>query len=178
MNFTAIIDKHSDKFDTSFNGLTDEQLNWRPNDQTWSIAQNLEHLIIINESYFPIFDQLMAGNFKPPFIGKFNFIAKKFGQMILKSVDPNNLKKSKTFEVWKPNTSQIDGDILSRFLDHQATLKQYIIKLEKGQFLNSVIHSPVNKYIIYTLDDAFKIIVDHESRHFKQATGILNLQNG
>jgi len=32
-----------------------------------------------------------------------------------------------------------------------------------------VISSPANKYIVYKLENAFDIIINHERRHFKKA---------
>ena len=39
------IDKTTEDFTKSFGSLTPEQMNWKPNPQVWSIAQNIDHLI-------------------------------------------------------------------------------------------------------------------------------------
>lgn len=43
----------------AFGKLSAEELNWKPDFNTWSIAQNIDHVIKINESYFPILRQLI-----------------------------------------------------------------------------------------------------------------------
>lgn len=42
-NWTSELNEISQQCLTLFGSLTSEQLNWKPNSTTWSIAQNLEH---------------------------------------------------------------------------------------------------------------------------------------
>jgi hypothetical protein len=50
--WTLQIDDTTAAFKKAFGQLSDEQLNLKPNSSTWSIGQNIEHLIAVNESYF------------------------------------------------------------------------------------------------------------------------------
>jgi uncharacterized damage-inducible protein DinB len=43
-----------------FQTLSEEQFNWKPNTKSWSIAQCLDHLIVSNEKYFPVFEAVFA----------------------------------------------------------------------------------------------------------------------
>ena len=61
------IDEITDDFNRIFEPLTPSELNWKPNPGTWSIAQNIDHLIVINESYFQVFAQLREGKYEKPF---------------------------------------------------------------------------------------------------------------
>ena len=67
-NWISLLHKITDQTTTEFGTLTNEQLHWKPNPHTWSIAQNLDHLIVINESYYPILESLKAGSYQTPFI--------------------------------------------------------------------------------------------------------------
>jgi hypothetical protein len=163
------IDKITSDFTATFGGLTQEQLNWKPDSKTWSIAQNIDHLMVLNQTYFPIIQSIRENKFMLPFIGKIPFLVNFLGKMILSSVQPDRRRKVKTFSIWEPKSSNIDGDILERFRDHQEKLKKLIVDnsdlIEKGV----VISSPANKNIVYRLDKAFEIIITHEMRHFEQA---------
>jgi hypothetical protein len=173
--WTSKIDFLTENFIELFHDLSEEQLNQKPNESSWSIAQNMEHLIRINESYFPIIESIHAGNYKVPFIGKAGFMVNFFGNMILKSVQPDRKKKTKTFAIWEPRKNTVITHILSKFYTHQSELKQTILNcrdlLEKG----TVISSPANKYIVYKLETAFDIIVAHEERHLEQAKEVLSV---
>lgn len=147
--------------------MTDAQLNIKPNQNTWSIAQNIDHLVTINSSYFPILKEIRNGNYKPPFIAKIGIIPKMLGNTMLKSVQPQNKKKIKTFEIWEPHKGKNITHILNTFTLHQDELKQEIKDSEN--ILESVISSPANRNIVYTVEKAFEILIAHEKRHLLQA---------
>ena len=160
---------------SQFGELTDERLNWKPNPNTWSIAQNLEHLIVVNETYYPVMDSLIAGTYKAPFIAKFGLIASLFGRIVIKAVQPDRQRKMKTFPIWEPSNNEIQGDILIRFEEHQSELMQKIENVKKFAAQGTIISSPANRNIVYKLETAFDIIVSHEERHLEQAKEILLL---
>ncbi|AEE48668.1 DinB family protein [Haliscomenobacter hydrossis] len=169
MNWASEIDNITRAFESNFGHLTVEELNWKPNAQTWSVAQNIDHLMVVNETYFPVLAALEAETYKTPFLAKFSFIVSFFGKTVLNAVQPDRSKKMKTFPVWEPTSLPIKADLLQQFQLHQSELKQKIAAakelLEKGV----VISSPANRHIVYKLETAFDIIVAHEQRHLAQA---------
>ncbi len=74
LNWKEQIDQNTKLVQELFSKIPAQQLNVQPNIQTWSIAQNLEHLIVINESYYPILNQLHGHVYKAPFHAKFTFL--------------------------------------------------------------------------------------------------------
>lgn len=171
-NWLHEIDQITLAFKKNFEALSEEELNWKPNVQTWSIARNIEHLIIINESYFLTLEALRKGTYKTPLIGKLGFLTKLMGQTMLKAVQPDRREKTKTFSMWEPTQGEEITGILNKFKEHQEDLKRQI-KWSKEQLKKgAVLASPANKYIIYPLHTAFKIIITHEKRHFEQAKGV------
>ena len=173
--WTEEIDKITGRFLNSFSLLSEEELNWKPSPEIWSIAQNIDHLIRVNESYFPVFSNLKHGSYNLPFIARFGFVVKFFGNFILKSVQPDNNKKTQTFPIWKPAESNFEKNILHRFEEHQVKLKENINMVADKIRENAVISSPANKNIVYKLETAFDIIVAHERRHLNQANKIYEL---
>jgi hypothetical protein len=172
---TQKIDRVTKAVVTEFGTLNQDQLNWKPHASVWSIAQNLDHLIVINTTYFNIPKQLRAGNYSLPWMAKFNFMVNFLGKTILKSVEPAAHKKIKTFPIWEPSKSKISGDVVPQFVLHQIQLKDLITNstdlIERG----AVISSPANRAIVYKLEMAFQIIAAHEERHLRQAREVLRL---
>ena len=156
-----------------FGSLSPEQLNRKPDPGTWSIGENIAHLIVVNTSYFPVLEALKEGTYHPPFIAKIGFIVRFLGRTILEAVQPNRQKKMKTFPIWEPGTSHLASPILQQFKAHQTALCQQIegmaALLDKGVVLSS----PANKHLVYSLETAFDIIVAHEQRHLEQAKEVL-----
>lgn len=167
--WTTAIDETTHDFKKSFGSLTIEQLNWKPGPQIWSIGQNIDHLIVVNQTYFPILSSLRNGTYQQPFIGKFSFIVSFFGNILLQSVQPDRKKRMKTFPIWEPTHSAMGADLFERFERNQVELKNIIEHSQDLLDLGTVISSPANKYIVYKLERAFAIIITHEQRHFEQA---------
>jgi hypothetical protein len=172
-NWTTELDSITEQFISQFGTLTNEQLNWKPDPNTWSIAQNLDHLIVVNETYYPVLNSLKEGKYKAPFISKIRFLVSFFGKTILKAVQPDRRKKMKTFPIWEPGVTQIEGDILKKFENHQKELKQKIEDAKELADKGAIISSPANRNIVYKLETAFDIMVSHEKRHLEQAKEVL-----
>jgi len=162
-------------FQQAFGGLSAEQLNWKPNPETWSIAQNINHLITINETYFPVIEKVQNGEYNTPWWSKLAFVTRFFGNVIYNASDANRKRKMKTFPIWEPEASDLPADILDQFEAHQQALAKQIESavnlIERGV----VISSPANSSIVYKLERAFDIIVVHEKRHFEQAKEVMKM---
>jgi len=167
------IDHVTKQVESVFGALSDAQLNQKPDPNTWSIAENLEHLILVNESYYPLIDSVRKGEMRLGWSSKLGFLRNVLAKMILGSVEPTRKRKMKTFPIWTPAASSITPQAVIRFVEHQKQLAAFISScndlLEKGQ----VICSPANKNITYTLAQAFEIIVTHEERHLNQAKEVV-----
>ena len=177
LNWKEHIDQNTTLVQELFSKIPEQQLNFQPNNQTWSIAQNLEHLIVINESYYPILNELHSHEYSAPFQAKFKFLVNFFGNFVLKSVEPSRRKKMKTFPIWEPMNSGVSHGVIERFIQHQEELKKTIEAAAPLISNEVVIHSPASKIIVYKLATAFDIIVAHESRHINQAKELLELMN-
>jgi hypothetical protein len=175
-DFINRLDELTLKFSREFGELSEREIHWKPDPETWSIAQNIEHLILINQSYFPMIDKLRNKNHKKPFTANFSFLVNFFGRTILKSVQPSTSRKTKTFSIWKPAENSMSKNVVFRFMKHQEKLKQKIIQSEDLLKQNAIISSPANPKIVYKIDAAFKIILAHEERHFQQAKKLLKIQ--
>jgi uncharacterized damage-inducible protein DinB len=156
--------------------LQASDLNWKPNAEAWSIAQILEHIIKVNTSYYPILTALHKGTYRLSWTARIPFLPRVFGRMILNSVKPENVRKVRTFPMWNPEASTIDESIVDDFLLHQTELKNHIVSASDLLERHVVIGSPANANIVYTLEDAFHIIVTHEERHLAQLKRILASQ--
>jgi uncharacterized damage-inducible protein DinB len=176
-NWLQRIDQQTDRVNTFFGKLTDEQLYRKPGEKIWSVAENLQHLIVINNSYFPAIEIIRAGKQKLGFLSKFAFIRKFFGKMIIAGVQADRKKKMKTFAVWQPAHFKSSENLIETFVKHQESIKKLISDSEDLLLKNAIIASPANKNIVYSLADAFEIIVTHEERHVNQAAELLKVQN-
>jgi len=170
------IEEVSAEFIKYFGNLTEQQLNSRKQEDQWSIAQCIEHIILVNESYFSIVTAIREKKYQAGWNSRVGLLVNYFGKRMLNMVHPGNKKKSKTIAPWEPlNTKPLD-EITMKFIAHQQSLKHLIISSQDLVQSKTIIHSPVNKRMVYTLSDAFKIMVAHEQRHLQQAKAVLVMQ--
>ena len=159
--------------ESAFGNLTADQLNWKPGPSQWSIAQCLEHLIVINGSYFPVFERIERGQFTPNFMERLPLLPRVLGPLVLKAVSPESPRRYKTASSFQPSGSAISGDIVARFVTHQQKVARHLeaaVNLQPERF---VITSPVASFVTYSLLDACRIIVAHEQRHVAQARRVM-----
>lgn len=170
-NWQQELEEITNDFEKDFQGVSPSLWDRVIDDHTWSIAENVRHLIVINESYFPIFGQLVKGDYEKPFAAKIRFLANLTGNMILKSVDPGNPKKQLTLAMWNPNKlpPAPANELMEKFKQHQKELSGWIERLQPFLEEKQIIHSPANRMIAYPLETAIKIIISHEKRHLQQA---------
>jgi hypothetical protein len=171
------IDQITESFVAEFGNLSEEDLNWKPSLKIWSIAQNIDHLMVINKTYYPVIQSVRNNTYVLPWIGKIRFMVNFMGKTILGSVQPDRRKKMKTFPLWEPASSTFGRDILDKFKSHQESLKALISDCQDLVDKGTVISSPANKNIVYKLEIAFEIIITHERRHLEQARELLKLKS-
>lgn len=159
------------EFEKLLEDLGVHELNFRPSPSSWSIAENLSHLIRLNKSYYPIFDQLIDGQYKSPMMGKIPFMVKAMGNLLFRAMGSKS--KTKTFAKWEPVRKVYDLDIAAEFSEHQMELSAYIQKLDPFFESGAVIHSPVNRLLVYSLDKSIDIIIAHEKRHLEQSKNLM-----
>ena len=121
--------------------------------------------------------EIRNGNYRLPFIARLSFITKFSGKFILKAVEPHRKKKVKTFSIWKPQVENINTGIVNKFVVHQQELKKFFSDCRDLIEKETIIASPANRNIVYSLSAAFDIIIAHEKRHFNQANEVLQLLN-
>lgn len=171
MDLPAVIDaanKVASDTRSTFAHLSTSQLNWKPSAERWSVAQCFEHLLTSNKGYLPIIDNVLAG-YKRTFWQSMPVLPGLMGKLLVKSMDPASTRKVKASKRFQPAQSDISGSIINDFVDLQ---KQIVDKMKATEHLNLekiVITSPVAGVVIYSLMDAYRLIVVHEQRHFQQA---------
>ncbi len=169
------LDLHANEVRDCFAALTPEKRGWKPSQDQWSIDQHLEHLIVLNESYYPEFARIQRNERNPVLLARLPFVYNRFGNMLLSSVKPENKRKMRTMSVWEPSTSLAGKDMVDEFVQHHERLKSHIVGLEIFIGRNVIVSSPANKYIVYPLETALELIVTHEKRHIQHARHLLEI---
>ena len=157
----------TDKVRSTFDSINAVQLNWKPGTNEWSIAQCLDHLMLMNEKYVQQLTDVID-NYEPSFWEKYSPLTGFTGKQLIESLGPDVRKKYRTPKAFTPSKAYMDNDVIERFLKHQDTLLNLFTRLAETDG-RRVITSPVAPLITIYSSDAMQIIVEHEKRHINQA---------
>lgn len=160
-----------------FGHLSNEQLNWKPNPKSWSIAQCVEHLIAANRNYFQIFEEILLGEKKKRVLERMSFLSNFWGKLLISYSKPESEKRLKSPKNFMPQTSRIDSNIIPHFTDNQGRLIGFMQATSYLDMRRTYITSPATRFVTYSLHDAYEIILQHERRHLQQALRVLKTEN-
>jgi uncharacterized damage-inducible protein DinB len=155
----------------TFGNLSPEQINWKPTAKSWSIGQCFEHLIKSNELYYRDFGEIADGTRRNSFYENYSPLSGFFGKFIANALKKDN-QRAKTIPQAAP-LSETDSHIIEKFAAHQADLIKRISAMKNADWRKTKLTSPFLKIATYNLMDTFRIIIEHEKHHFRQAEKIL-----
>ena len=149
-----------------------EELNWKENKDKWSVLECIEHLNRYGDFYIPEITRRIqnqspaatAPTFKSGWLG--NYFAES-------RLPKEKLYKMNTFKSMNPSGSELDKEVLDKFIRQQ---KQLLEVLEKSSTLNlSKIKTAISisNWIKLRLGDTFRVLIYHNYRHMVQAEKIL-----
>src|SRR5678816_4463844 len=102
----------SEDVKASFGKLTAEQLNWKPSPESWSVGQCLDHLNTTNRSYYRSFDEVINGSRITRFMERLPVLPGLFGNLLVKSLDPEATRKLKAPPAFQASSSSIPTTIV------------------------------------------------------------------
>lgn len=177
----TVIHEAFDKFHSAskivkeeFYGLSEDQLNWNPEKNSWSIAQCLQHIVLTNKAYDDVFRSIASGNYNPGLWQKLSPFSNFMGKMVKQSVHPENPKKAKTVPKIDTINETFDSAVVKEFEAEQKRMEQYVHKFEDFDLDRIMLSSPLAGFITYNLGDCITIIANHTLRHVHQALRVKN----
>ncbi len=162
-----------DRFQESFGNLNEVQLNWKPDPETWSIGECIDHLITTNRSYFAQLEAITRGDKHVSFWEKLPILHGFWGRMLIKATAEKVTKKAKVPAAFRPTRSNFSVTILSEFGVQHRYLLDLVEKLQHMDHHSLIISSPAASFVTYSLQDGLTIIFQHERRHYRQALALL-----
>jgi len=151
--------------------LSEEQLNFKPHDKSWSILECIEHLNRYGRFYIPeIRERMNASTHKT----STEFKTGVLGDYFAKSMLPKEkLNKMKTFKNMNPNNSDLDIDVLNEFLNQQKEILVLLKEAEQANLTKIKTGITISNLIKLRLGDTFRVVIYHNLRHIVQAKKVL-----
>lgn len=151
-----------------FGGLSVEQLNWKPSDTSWSVAQCLDHLIRSNIEFDHEWPRLMSNTRENSTWENWSPLTSFWGWFLISSMKKDSRKiKAPSAAIVPP--SEIEPGIIERFVANIDDTNKKIVACDGVDMHKTVLTSPFLRLITYRLDDACSMLVEHTKRHIRQA---------
>ncbi len=160
----------------TFGNLSAEQINWKPSAEIWSVGQCFDHLIKANSLFFPELERIAGGERKNSFWENYSPLSSFFGNLLVNSLKKDERKfKAPSKAIVPP--SEIDAKIIEQFAAHQAEVIERIKQTDAADWQKTKITSPFMKLMTYKLADGYRVIIEHERRHVRQAKRAMQAEN-
>jgi hypothetical protein len=150
-------------------GLTDAQLNWRPSDGRWSIAECIAHLTAGGTIYLePIGDAIERGIERAMYGGR-DFHPTRWGRWLIGQMEPPPRRRMRAPRRIRPQRLETAARLAAEFeAMHRAMID--LIRRATGLDLSRVkLRSPLLPVIRMSLGTCFAFLLAHERRHLWQA---------
>ncbi len=166
------IDLVTEKFKGTFSDFTRGEMNFKPEKKVWSIAQNIEHVILLNSSYFEYFEEIRNVNHSLPETEDLDTKAQESVIALKPFTSPQRLKRTNTWDIWQPKQGFIEKNILRDFEESQLQFKNYVKSFEDLPLSETFIRYPGHLDLLFKLDDCIEFLIEHENRHWNQVVEI------
>lgn len=152
-----------------FAGLSEQQLNWRRDDTSWSVAQCFDHLLNANREMFQAIDAAMDPSRTRTVWQRLPILPRVFGSLLIDAVTPEAKRKLQAPRKAVPSSSGIDRQVIARFIASQPEAAARVRALAQREPARIIMVSPFAAFITYSVLDGCRVIVAHQRRHFEQA---------
>jgi hypothetical protein len=159
----------------TFGSLSAHQLNWKPAEKSWSVAQCLDHIIKTNEQFYPEFAKLASGTRKNSLWENISPFSGWGGRFLIRAVSEDSKKAKAPSKAIVP-PSDIDPNIVEIFTNHIAEVNKKIEAVASADRKKTVVTSPFLAVFTYSLDDAYTVLVEHSRRHIRQAKRVMDAE--
>lgn len=146
-------------------------LNKRPNPESWSALECVEHLNLYCEFYIPaIKKSIKNSNTKPSDVFESGWLGSYFTKSMLPK---KKLNKMKTFKDKNPKGTQLDKSTLDKFLHYQNEILNLIEESKKVDLKKTKTEMSLTRFLKFRLGDTFLFNLAHNERHLQQAENAL-----
>ncbi|RYD96388.1 MAG: DinB family protein [Sphingobacteriales bacterium] len=153
------------------NRLSYETLNWRERTESWSVLECIEHLKRYNDFYIPeIRSKLGSATVKPNVQFRSGWLGNYFANAMLPK---EKLNKMNTFKEMNPLNSHLDIVLLENFEQQLVSLNDLVHSAQQYDLSKVKTSISISKWIKLRLGDTFRVVVNHQTRHFAQIENVI-----
>ena len=152
--------------------LTDDQFDWRPSPESWSVAQCIDHLNTTARLYLPQLDEAIANAIRRGTYGEGPFSYNVFGRLFTMVMEPPARFRMTAPKPFHPPPSRPRAEVMAAFRAYQVQFTDRLRQANGLDLARAKVRSPTVSWIRFSLGSGFALMLAHERRHLWQARGV------
>ena len=152
-------------------GLSDEQLRWKPAPDRWSIAECFSHLNVTADQYYPAIDSSMRRARKRGLLGEGPFRHGFWMNRFIRMMEPPARRSFRAPRMFRPRTRAL-ADEIPTFFAHQSAIIERVHQANGLDLSRVKVVSPLTSLMRMSLGQCFGLLAAHERRHLWQAARV------
>ena len=153
-------------------GLSPYGFNWHHTPGAWSIAECLDHLIVVGNLLIPRIDEAIRAAREQNLLGAGPFRYGVRGLLFIRAQEPPVRRRIRTFPDYVPPTTRVTEDIQREFMALQDRLIERVKSADGLDLSKMLIRSPAVSWLRFNTAVWFAATAAHERRHLWQARRI------
>lgn len=157
-----------EKFLRIIGGLNDRQLNWRPQDDKWSISEIIAHLIVSGTQYLEEIRPAIKSAGEKKLTGEDPLRYSLMGKLMINMMEPPSKMKMKSPRSFIPGQTGARENMTEEFVQIQ---EDFIASIQSARQLdmNKIkLRSPAVRQLKLSLTEALGVNAAHQRRHLWQ----------
>ena len=151
-------------------GLSDAQLNWRPSDGRWSIAECIEHLTVTGTLYLAPLDRAIDHGTQRALFGGRDYQPGWFDRWMIGQMEPPPRRKMRApGKIRPPQRVAAAVQVIAEFSAVQRALIERVRRATALDLTRVKLRSPIVPLLRMSLGTWLGFILAHERRHLWQA---------
>ncbi len=154
-------------------GLTIDQLNWKPSPDSWSVGQCLAHLVLANEVYLPPIAAALNGageGLRRPV----QYVDRGwFSRWFMRNYIEPQRELAKPRRVPAPKKivpgARVELSVLDSFLAGNRAVRELVVRAGAYNVNRIRFENPFVSWIRFTVGTGLEIVGRHQVRHLMQA---------
>ena len=156
-------------------GLTPDQVNWRPAPDRWSVGECISHLNVSLRAAMPALDRAIETARARGFVGTGTGRYGWFASWMVRSQEPPVKRRMKTFPVFQPVAARHDpARLLPEFRTVRTELRERLARAEGIDWRRAKVVSPASRFFRLPFGAYVAFLLAHDRRHLWQAREVRN----
>ncbi len=153
-------------------GLNPYGFNWHPSPGSWSIAECLDHLIVVANLLLPRIDEAIRNAKEKNLRGAGPFHFGLRGTLFVRAQEPPARWKVRTSPQYLPSTARATEDVQREFMELQDRFIERVASADGLDLARMMIRSPAYAWLQLNTAVWFASTAAHDRRHLWQARRI------